>query len=271
MNFGKNEEKISLFTEETEIPRGAIAFFDSGIGGLALLNACKNRGLCGNLLYYGDNAHAPYGNSSEEEIFFYAEHAFDALKAAEVAAAVIACNTVTAVCLEKLRKKYAFPIYATRPPLALAATRGGETFVFATRRTIESREYIVERARTEKAFPNCSVRSFPLETLAGKIERHVFSLDEVCLESMLPFGAPNSVVLGCTHYSFLKDRFRAFYRCPVYDSSEQTAKMLCSDTNFRRLAKFCAFSEKEGKTSIFFVGSGKNVDKTVYEQMFVHN
>ena len=110
-----------------DIPHGGIGFFDSGLGGLTVLFACRS--VCGDLpvYYYGDNARAPYGGLSSEIIKNYAAEAFDTFSALGARAAVIACNTVTAVCADSFRKIYPFP----------AAERCGEIFVLATPATVQ--------------------------------------------------------------------------------------------------------------------------------------
>lgn len=106
-----------------DIPEGGIGFFDSGLGGLTVLSACLD-GLGLPVCYYGDNARAPYGGLPEEKILAYAEEAFDAFSALRVRAAVIACNTVTAVCADRLREKYPFPVVGAEPARARRGAEG---------------------------------------------------------------------------------------------------------------------------------------------------
>ena len=116
--------------------KGKIAFFDSGIGGLTVLRSCLER-LDGYIYYYyGDNARAPYGNLSKENIRRYVLEAFDCFCDLGVDGAVVACNTATAVCMEELRERYAFPIVGTEPAIYPAAAMGGEVLVLATRATV---------------------------------------------------------------------------------------------------------------------------------------
>ena len=82
---------------------GYIAFFDSGIGGLTLLKECAQQLAGESFLYFGDNANAPYGNKSPEEIERLTLTAFGYLSRFPLKAAVLACNTVTAECAAALR------------------------------------------------------------------------------------------------------------------------------------------------------------------------
>ena len=107
-----------------EIPSGGIGFFDSGVGGLTVLSACLEKlsasGVFRPVLYYGDNARAPYGGREEGEIAAFAEEAFSLFDDLRVSAAVIACNTVTAVCAEHIP----FPSSAPSPPCVPPPARG---------------------------------------------------------------------------------------------------------------------------------------------------
>lgn len=98
------------------LPEGGIGFFDSGLGGLTVLDACAKRLQGIPIYYYGDNSRAPYGNLSAEKIRDYAAEAFDVFASLKVRAAVIACNTVTAVCADAFRKNIPFPSSARNPP-----------------------------------------------------------------------------------------------------------------------------------------------------------
>ena len=102
------------------IPKGGIAFFDSGIGGMTVLSACEKQINNEIFYYYGDNFHAPYGNLPIYKIKKYVHKAFKLFESLQVKAVVIACNTVTAVCIDELRRKYTFPIIGVEPALMKA-------------------------------------------------------------------------------------------------------------------------------------------------------
>lgn len=288
-----------------DIPKGGIGFFDSGIGGLTVLSSCLSLAENRPVYYYGDNVRAPYGNLSADKIREYTAEAFDLFAKLEVCAAVIACNTATAVCAEEIRKRFSFPVIGTEPAVLPAAKSGGEIFVLATRATAESTRLINLCARARKEYPRSSVRIFACDSLAGEIEKHFFQRDCFDFSSLFPPGHPEGVVLGCTHYVFLKEQAGAFYRCPVYDGNEGISRVLenvlrdsqpltstgtlsvplvtTSDVlslpaplflqkkNIRSF-QFCEnrqkSSRKEGFFDVFFLGSGKKVNKTVCKQMF---
>ena len=154
------------------IPKGGIAFFDSGIGGLTVLNECKKRLPWETFYYYGDNKRAPYGNLSAEKIKKYVARAFKRFQRLRVKAVVLACNTVTAVCVEELRMKYPFPIIGAEPAVLPAAKGGCETFVLTTRATYESKRFQALLKKAASLYPKTKISAFPCDGLAGEIEKN---------------------------------------------------------------------------------------------------
>ncbi|MBQ2769251.1 MAG: aspartate/glutamate racemase family protein [Clostridia bacterium] len=207
------------------IPKGGVGFFDSGIGGLTVLSACR-KVLPKEVFYYlGDNGHAPYGNLKEEEIMRYVRKAMEKFVRLQARAVVIACNTVTAVCIERLRKEYPFPIIGAEPAVFSAAKKGGEVFVLTTRATFNSPRFQALCVRAGESFPNSLVKPIPCDVLAGAIEECLLEKD-FDFTPLLPKGNPNGVVLGCTHYVYIEEVVKRYYGCEVYHGNEGIANRL---------------------------------------------
>ena len=241
--------------------KNRIVFFDSGVGGLTLLKEFLGRYPSAPCAYFGDNENAPYGNRSEGEIRRLAENAFGRIARLSPRAAVIACNTVTAECADALRRKYSFPIAGVEPAVrpAAAAAGKGRILLLATRGTLASARVreLIRRSRGESTvFPYCSAR------LAGEIERNIFDLSRVRLESHLPHGGYAAVVLGCTHYIFLRERIREFYHCPVFDGNAGTADHLANIVNIRSENML-----KTAKNPPFFLGKAAKFNEAVYNSL----
>ena len=209
------------------IPKGGIAFFDSGIGGLTVLTECKKLLPNQRFYYYGDNKNAPYGNLPVKKIKKYVTRAFKRFQRLQVKAVVLACNTVTAVCVEELRRKYPFPIIGAEPAVLRAAKEEGEVFVLTTRTTYESRRFQALLKKTAALFPKTIIKAFPCDNLAGEIEKNIFNKGKD-YTPFLPRGKPSAVVLGCTHYVYVAEQIRRFYGCQIFDGNEGIAKRLRS-------------------------------------------
>lgn len=243
--------------------RFKVGVFDSGIGGLTVLSECARRLPNVKFIYFGDNERAPYGNRSEEEILAFSWEAFKFFRRMGVDAAVIACNTVTAVAADGLRKAFAFPIIGSEPAVKPAAKRGGKILVLATRRTAESARLKMLMGR----FPECSFTVAPCPRLAGAIEAYFTRGESVLLSSHLPEGKYDGVVLGCTHYAYFAPQISKYYSAPLYDGAAGVAKRLAVVLEKRRNPNECFnfFVRKNVK----FVGKSKKINKKVYLRTFV--
>ncbi len=267
------------------IPKGGIAFFDSGIGGLTVLSECARHLKRYDFYYFGDNAHAPYGNLPSGKIRRLVLRVFRKFARLKVSVAVVACNTATAVCIDELREKFPFPIVGIEPAVLPAAAKGGEVFVLSTRATYESERFRDLCARAGERFPASVVRAYACDGLAGAIEKNLGE-GRVDLPRFLPEGHPKSVVLGCTHYGYVKNQIADYYRCEVVDGNRGVALQLGrilrakSPVDHRRPRK-SKFSPKVGenpskipvereekKGRIFFLGGHKTHNFRIYEQMF---
>lgn len=291
------------------VPKGGIAFFDSGIGGLTVLAECRKRLPNALFYYYGDNRHAPYGNRNVKQIRRYVFRAFRKFKRLRVKAVVLACNTVTAVCIDELRKKYSFPIFGTEPAVLQACQQGGEVFVLTTKATNVSARFRALCQRAQEKNKDVTLRLIACDGLAGAIEDHLFD-SAYDYSAFLPTGKPSAVVLGCTHYIYLKEAIKKRYGCAVFEGNEGVAKRLEKTLIFQDLGRattFCSFLAQKGETCpqtrkkkfvkrlyvkankrsrfskiknaealetsgvgrIFFLGKAKKTNENTYKQMFV--
>ena len=233
------------------------AVFDSGVGGLTVLRALAQRCPRERFGYFGDNANAPYGNRLPEEIERLAFATFRRLARYPLKAAVVACNTVTAVCVEKLRAAFSFPVFGVEPAVRPAVLRGGKVLLLATRATLES-----ARVRALLAKTGGCVHAHCPARLAGEIEKNIFSLARADVEGCLaPLsrGRYDAVVLGCTHYVFVKERIEKALGCPAFDGNIGTADHFAASMNI------CSkITEKEGAIAPFFLGKAAKHNKNVY-------
>lgn len=207
--------------------------------------------------YFADNANVPYGDLPKDRILMLVEEIFEKIARLQPNAAVIACNTVTAVCAEALRAKYSFPIVGIQPAIKPAASTGGKCVVLATPVTAASAtvESLVDRfggGHTEVVACPC---------LAAYIEENITNLSSEKVVNMLPDLSADSLVLGCTHYVFIEKMIAAHYSIPVFDGIDGTANRLNSI-----LGKIDHFPQNQ--TKITFFGGDVNKNFQVFHHFF---
>ena len=99
-----------------------IGVFDSGVGGLTVLQEILRRSPAESTIYLGDNARAPYGTRPDDEVRAFSTEAIDLLVERDVKAIVVACNTSTAVAIGDLRRRYDLPVLGVIRPGAVTAS-----------------------------------------------------------------------------------------------------------------------------------------------------
>jgi glutamate racemase len=217
-----------------------IGVFDSGVGGLTVAREIIRQLPGEDIIYFGDTAHLPYGPKSEDKITKLSIINIKYLMRYGVKAVVIACNTTSALCIEKLKKRFSIPIIGVIVPGAKAAvkvTRNKRVGVIGTVGTIKSRAYereIKKIKRGVKVYGKACPLFVPLVE-EGWTRKPVTS--EIAGEYLenLRKSKIDTLVLGCTHYPFLKKVISDTMGKGVdlIDSAEETAnglKNLLEDT-----------------------------------------
>jgi len=185
-----------------------IGVFDSGIGGLTVVKALRDRLPNETIVYLGDTARVPYGPKSPETVQRYALELAHMLMQKDAKMLVVACNTVSSVALPLLTRKFSVPVIGVIEPgarAALQATRNQHVGVIGTRATIRSGAYEKALRATDN---NVRVSSCACPLLVPLIEEGLFDDDVTdrvivrCLEPLLA-DRIDTLVLGCTHYPLL--------------------------------------------------------------------
>ena len=192
--------------------RRPIGVFDSGVGGLTVLDELRRRLPDESTLYLGDNARAPYGPRPADEVRRFTREAADWLLSQDVKLLVLACNTATARALPEVRAQAGtIPVVGVVRPGAVAtaaATRTRRVGVIATAGTVESGAYV---EAIVEADPAVSVRQQACPELVPMVEdgilggRRAETVLRAYLEPMLAADPSiDTLLLGCTHYPLLR-------------------------------------------------------------------
>ena len=225
-----------------------IGVFDSGVGGLTVLREIVRRSPAESTIYLGDNARAPYGVRSDEEVLAFSAQSLDRLAERDVKAIVVACNTSTAVAIGALRRRYDLPILGVIRPGASAAalaTRNRRVGVIATPATIRSHAYfgaIKDENPAVEVYEHATPTLVPLveagelsgptavTTVAAALAPLLGERDAAG-ESIFPRPPGvtiDTLLLGCTHYPLLRPIIETLVgeRVAIVDSATATASAL---------------------------------------------
>ncbi|MFA5120638.1 glutamate racemase [Zavarzinia sp.] len=195
-----------------------IGIFDSGVGGLSVLDAIADRLPAENLLYLGDTARLPYGTKSPETVARYAVQAAGHLVERGVKMLVIACNTASAHAMPALRAAFpAIPVIGVIEPgaaAAVAAAPRGLIGVLATESTVGSGAYL---KAIKDLRPDAEVRQQACTVFVAMAEEGWTEGEAVeaaarrYIEPILNHGRPRPevLVLGCTHFPLLAQAIAA--------------------------------------------------------------
>ena len=204
--------------------RGPIGVFDSGVGGLTVLRALRAALPCEDFIYLGDTARLPYGTKSPESVVRYSLQCAEALEQRGIRCLVVACNTASASALQALRLRYPhLPVIGVIEPGAAAAVSASQSqhiAVIGTEGTIAGGAY---QTAIRRLSGGSRVRASACSLFVSLAEEGwtegpiVEAVARRYLEPMfLPGGAagnvvsaaPDTLVLGCTHFPVLAAAIR---------------------------------------------------------------
>ena len=214
-----------------------IGVFDSGIGGLSLL-LCAARILPDSeFYYYADTDNVPYGEKTQDEIVRLSDRAVGFLYGLGADGVVVACNTATSAAIIDLRRKYenglgAIPIVGMEPAVkrAIDVCGNGRILAAATPLTVRGAKLrsLIERYDTRRRTDTIPLPGLVRLAEAGDFES---GLDYVRIElesAGIDLSAYSALVLGCTHFNYFKDSFRALLpeEARIIDGCGGTARQL---------------------------------------------
>ncbi len=208
-----------------------IGVFDSGFGGISVWQALHDALPNESLVYLGDGARCPYGSRSRSEVRDFTFEAVERLLAEGCKLIVVACNTATAVAIKELRESYPnIPFVGLEPAVKPAAltTKSGVIGVLATKRSLEGDHFrrAEERYGSEVKILKAVGEGF-VEAVEHN-EEHTPETEALVRKAVEPLvkGGADKIVLGCTHYPFLRSVIEriAGDGVEVVDSSEAVAR-----------------------------------------------
>ena len=240
-----------------------IGVFDSGVGGISTLREMIRELPNERFIYFGDTANAPYGTRSTEEVTAYVRTVVGKLLERNIKALVIACNTATGAAAATLREELSIPVVGMEPALKPASKirKNGSVLVLATPLTLQQEKF----ENLMKQYGEGAVK-VPCPGLMELVEAEDLPGAKRYLQELFsryPEDRVDAVVLGCTHYIFLKQMIRELLpeRIAITDGNAGTARQL------RRVLDRDGLLNREGPGSVELETSGREEDLALMRKL----
>ena len=196
----------------------AIALFDSGMGGLTCVEALKRQLPGESLIYYGDCLRAPYGDRTVETLKLFSEQIGDFLTSLNIKMLVVACNTISSLCLGNLKERYPSLPVVGMIDMTVKHVAGAypdrNIGIIATSAAIKSGTYVKKLRES-----GCRGELFPLAcpSFVPAVEAGIYDGPEAeaivrdALDEYMEKNQVSALILGCTHFPFLRPVIEKLY------------------------------------------------------------
>lgn len=208
---------------------GFIGVFDSGVGGISVLGELISYMPEEDYVYFGDSANAPYGNRPVDDVRRLTLKNIKTLADMGAKAIVVACNTATSAAVNDLREIYDMPVIGIEPAIkpAIEYKKNSVVLCMATAVTVHEEKFCELVSHFSGQATVIPLAATELAELIEKGETHRAEIKEYLREILSPYvGKVDSVVLGCTHYPFVKNEISEIMgeNVKIFDGALGTAK-----------------------------------------------
>ena len=223
----------------TNESQNSIGLLDSGVGGLSVLSELYKLMPNKHYVFFGDTKNVPYGTKTPQQIFEYTKNILEFFISKNIKTAVFACNTTSAVAYDELKNYFKekikiFPLIQSVAPSAAANLKDGDTIaILATKATINSKKYNEE---LKKYNPNINVVGIDCTGFVEIVENRLYTQKESLhlIESKLNIARQcnaKRIILGCTHYPYLKDIFKSILDVEYFNPAINLAQIVKNELN----------------------------------------
>ena len=229
-------QKSTTFAGEMKI-----GVFDSGYGGLTILDKIRKQLPQYDYMYLGDNARAPYGTRSFEVIYEYTLQAVEWLQAQGCRLIILACNTASAKALRSIQQRDINPdclrvLGVIRPTVEYVSSNGAKHVgIMATPGTVSSNSYVIELEKVDSSLV-VSQQACPMWVPLIEAGEHTgagadYFVEKYLRELIAQDSQLDTIILGCTHYPLLLDKIEAVVKrligkCTIVCQGEIVAESL---------------------------------------------
>jgi glutamate racemase len=202
------------------------------------------------LFYFGDNMNAPYGSLSLYHLTLNAKRCIDRLLENKVDAIICACNTISCSILRNLKLYSPVPIFGIFPPIEKEIILGHKTLLICTETTAKF-----------NAIYSKKIDIISAKGLVDEIEKNPFFTDEINVKKYLHTTSfYDTVILGCTHYNFVKDGIRKTLNCKnIIDGRANLATTV---------ARYFKNFDKNTPNELHFLGECASINNAIFAKKF---
>lgn len=258
-------EKIQPQTSLTH----AIGIFDSGVGGLSIAKCISENLPNEQLLYIADSAYAPYGDISVASIEQRVNAIADWLITQKVKALVVACNTATVNVIEQLRNRLTIPIIGVEPAIKPAAklSKQNKVALLVTQSTANNKRFLA-LVEKHKQSSEVFIQACPgLVELVEAGEIHSTACQQLLESYITPLISQgvDTLVLGCTHYPFLRQQINDITRDKI--AIMETAQPVTEQLK-RRLSEHYLLADKKAVPHQFFTTNSCPTQQQIFSDLW---
>ncbi|MGM0410772.1 MAG: glutamate racemase [Bacillota bacterium] len=239
-----------------------IGLFDSGVGGLTVMNEIKKQIPKVNIEYFGDTKHNPYGNLTSEKIYNYSKQILNFLDNKNVDGVIVACNTASAVILPEITRKFSFPIVGmieSGAKTAVKKSKNKNIGVIGTNYTINSLAYHKSINNLDSKI-NVIGKACPhLVSLAEKGEISGEKPKKTVEECLLDIEKEeiDTLVLGCTHLPIFWEYIKYYIdsKTELIDPAVEAVKCMKKTLNLSK------YNNEKSQSSVYKFYTTGNLKK----------
>lgn len=251
-------------------PSAPIGIFDSGIGGLTVVQSLRERLPKELLCYFGDTARVPYGTKSADTVKRYSLEIANFLKSHHVKIIVVACNTVSSVALDAVADFFTQPVLGVVEPgvqAAIQTTRNGRIGVIGTKSTIRSGAYQNRLKQHDKALYVVSQACplfVPLAEEGWENDPITFDIAKRYLTPLVESNL-DTVILGCTHYPLLTNVIQQVMgeSVTLVSSADEVSREVAAT-----LERMDAFAREKTCKDLFYASDDIAGFQALYQKIF---
>lgn len=200
----------------------SIGLFDSGMGGLGIVQALEPLFPNAEIFYFADQAHFPYGEKSPSQILEYSRSCAHFLLRKGIQLLIIGCHTASAYALDALQNELPIPILGMIEPTLLLLQRRKKVVFLGSKALVHSSIY---QSRIRQEIPEITIISITCQELISMVEEMRTEEIRACMQGLLPKESFDTLLLSCTHFTLIKDLFQEMVgpHVLVLDSAEIVA------------------------------------------------